>query len=136
MKLTEKQYKLFLKTRLDTKINYLGGVENKYHNKKVEYNGIKFDSIKEMRHYVALKELEKLGYIKDLQLQVKFELQPSFKYNNATIRAITYIADFVYYNVQENKTIVVDVKGFKTKEYLLKKKMFMFKYQDYKFIEI
>lgn len=131
MKLTEKQYKLFLKNRLDVQIK-----QNKYHNKKVEYDGHKFDSKKEMLHYAALKELEKHGYITDLQLQVKFELQPSFKYDGKTIRAITYIADFVYFNIQENKTIVVDVKGFKTKEYMLKKKMFMFKYKDYKFIEI
>ena len=136
MKLTEKQYKLFLEARLKTKDNLLGGVEKKYHNKKIEYNGIKFDSIKEMRHYVALKELEKLGYIKDLQLQVKFELQPKFKYNNKNIRAIIYIADFVYFDTSANKTIVVDVKGFKTKEYLIKKKMFMYKYQNYIFKEI
>lgn len=136
MKLTEKQYELFLKTRLDTKINYLGGVENKYHNKKVKYDDYTFDSIKEKNHYIALKQLEKAGIISDLQLQVKFELQPSFKYDGKTIRAITYIADFVYFNIPENKIIVVDVKGFKTKEYLLKKKMFMFKYKDYKFVEI
>lgn len=131
MKLTEKQYKYFLKNRLN-----IGGRENKYHNKKVEYDGYKFDSKKEMLHYAALKELEKIGYIKDLQLQVKFELQPSFKYNGTTIRAINYIADFVYYNIEENKTIVVDVKGFRTNEYKLKKKMFLYKYKEYKFIEI
>ena len=131
MKLTEKQYKLFLKNRLDVQIK-----QNKYHNKKIEYDGYKFDSQKEKNYYVVLKELEKHGYITDLQLQVKFELQPSFKYDGKTIRAITYIADFVYFNIQENKIIVVDVKGFKTKEYLLKKKMFMFKYKNYKFVEI
>ena len=129
MKLNEKQFKMFISNRLDAKVN-------KYHNKKVEYDGHKFDSKKEMLHYAALKELEKHGYITDLQLQVKFELQPSFKYDGKTIRAITYIADFVYFNIQENKIIVVDVKGFKTKEYMLKKKMFMFKYKDYKFVEI
>lgn len=129
MKLNEKQFKMFISNRLDAKVN-------KYRNKKVEYDGHKFDSKKEMLHYAALKELEKHGYITDLQLQVKFELQPSFKYDGKTIRAITYIADFVYFNIQENKIIVVDVKGFKTKEYMLKKKMFMFKYKDYKFVEI
>ena len=129
MKLTEKEFKMFISNRLDAK-------ENKYHNKKVEYDGHKFDSNKEKNHYILLKQLEKLGLISDLKLQVKFELQPSFKYNGETIRKITYIADFVYYDLKENKIIVVDVKGFKTKDYLLKKKMFMYKYQDYVFKEI
>ena len=131
MKLTEKQFKLFLKNRLDVNAKV-----NKYHNKKVKYDGYEFDSNKEKNHYILLKQLEKMNFIKDLQLQVKFELQPSFKYNNETIRKITYIADFVYYDLKENKIVVVDVKGFKTKDYLLKKKMFMYKYQDYVFKEI
>ena len=129
MKLTEKEFKMFISNRLDTKVN-------KYHNKKVFYDGHWFDSQKEKNHYILLKQLEKLGLISDLKLQVKFELQPSFKYNGETIRKITYIADFVYYDLKENKIIVVDVKGFKTKDYLLKKKMFMYKYQDYVFKEI
>lgn len=131
MKLTEKQYKYFLENRIN-----IGGRENKYHNKKIEYDGHKFDSIREKNHYILLKQLQDYGLIKDLQLQVKFELQPSFKYNGETIRKITYIADFVYYDLKENKIIVVDVKGFKTKDYLLKKKMFMYKYQNYVFKEI
>ena len=36
-------------------------------------------------------------------------------------RATTYVADFVY--EQDGKTIVEDTKGFRTKEYELKKKM-------------
>lgn len=129
MKLTEKQYKLFLKNRLDVKIN-------KYHNKKIEYDGYKFDSIKEKNHYILLITLQELGLIKDLKLQVKFELQPSFKYNDKIIRAINYIADFMYYDNELNKSVVVDVKGFRTKEYMLKKKLFLYKYKDFIFKEI
>lgn len=36
-------------------------------------------------------------------------------------RSTTYVADFVY--LQDGKTIVEDTKGFRTKEYELKKKM-------------
>ena len=71
--------------------------------------------------------MEKLGIIKNLQRQVKYELQPSFKFNGKTIRSINYIADFVY--IQDDIEIIEDVKGIRTKEYLLKKKMFIYKYQ-------
>ena len=77
---------------------------------------------------VFLKVLEDLGQIKDLELQKVYELQPSFKLNDKTYRKITYKADFSYISVEDNKLHVVDVKGFKTKEYLLKKKMLAYKY--------
>ena len=98
----------------------------KYHNKKCEYKGLKFDSLKERNHYIVLEHLEKTGQIKDLKRQVKFELQPSFKLNGKTIRAINYIADFTY--IKDGILVVVDTKGFRTKDYLLKKKLFQYKY--------
>ena len=36
-------------------------IKNKYHNTKVIYNGIKFDSKKERARFVTLKQLEKVG---------------------------------------------------------------------------
>lgn len=101
---------------------------NKYHNKKVIYNGIKFDSEKEKNYYIYLKLLEKAGKIRNLKLQVSYELQPSFKLDGKTIRAITYIADFVYYDNNINQTIIVDVKGMRTEVYKIKKKLFEYKY--------
>lgn len=98
----------------------------KYHNKKCEYKGLKFDSLKERNHYIVLEHLEKTNQIKDLKRQVRFELQPSFKLNGKTIRAINYIADFTY--LKDGILVVVDTKGFRTKDYLLKKKMFQYKY--------
>lgn len=120
MRISESQYKQFINKAIEFK-------QNKYKNKKVEYDGIKFDSIKEKNRYIGLKQMEKLGIIKDLQRQVKYELQPSFKFNGKTIRSINYIADFVY--IQDGIEIIEDVKGIRTKEYLLKKKMFIYKYQ-------
>ena len=106
----------------------------KYHNKKVEYEGKVFDSMKEKRRYCQLQLLEKYGSISDLRLQVPFVLIPAI-YEDEIIqlktktkvkqkcvqRATTYVADFVY--EQDGKTIVEDTKGFRTKEYELKKKM-------------
>lgn len=100
--------------------------QSKYKNKHVEYHGIKFDSKKEGTYYLKLKAMEELGIIKDLKLQVKFELQPSFKFNGKTIRAINYIADFTYYD-ENNKYHIVDTKGVKTEIYKIKKKMMQYK---------
>ena len=101
---------------------------NKYHNKKIAYDGHKFDSKKEANYYNQLKLLQRAGLIRDLELQKMFILQPSFKLNNKTRRQITYIADFTYVSTEDNKMHVVDVKGFKTDVYNVKKKMFEYKY--------
>ena len=101
----------------------------KYHNKKVEYDGYTFDSIREKNYYIKLKLLEKAGKIKELELQKEFELQPSFKLNNKTSRKITYRADFTYKTTEDDKLHVVDVKGFRTDVYRLKKKLFEYKYR-------
>ncbi len=52
--------------------------KSKYKANKVEIDGVKFDSKRESERYLELKQLEKLGIIKELQLQVEFELQPKF----------------------------------------------------------
>ena len=101
---------------------------NKYNNKKVEYDGHVFDSQKECTRYKQLRLLERAGLIKDLELQKEYILQDKFKLNNKTIRKITYVADFTYYSDIDKKVHVVDVKGFKTEVYKLKKKLFEYKY--------
>ena len=100
--------------------------QSKYKNKKVVYNGIKFDSQKERNYYIKLKLLEDAGKIKDLKLQVKYELQPKFKSGNKNIQAISYIADFTYLD-EENKLHIVDTKGVRTDVYRIKKKMMQYK---------
>lgn len=107
----------------------------KYHNKKATADGITFDSKKERDYYCELKMLKMAGKIKDFDLQVPFELQPSFKYKGKTIRAIKYIADFVI-TYPDGKIEVVDTKGYRTKDYLLKRKMLLHKYPDINFKEV
>ena len=121
MRVNKEVYEKLLGNSIDVK-------QNKYKNKKVEYHGIKFDSNKEMAYYIKLEILEQKGKIKDLELQKVYELQPSFKINGKTYQKITYKADFSYISVEDNKLHVIDVKGFKTEVYKLKKKMFAYKY--------
>ena len=109
---------------------------NKYGNNKCVVDGITFDSTFEGKRYQLLKLLELSGAIKDLQLQVPFELLPSFKRNGKTIRKITYIADFVYIDTKSGATIVEDTKGCVTKEYAIKRKLLLYKYPDITFREV
>lgn len=98
---------------------------SKYGNKKITTADGKFDSIKELNRWNELKLLLKAGEISGLQRQVKFVLIPSQKINGKVVfREISYKADFVYY--QNGKKIVEDCKGFKTKDYIMKKKMMYF----------
>lgn len=106
--------------------NSINAKANKYHNTKVIYNGIKFDSQREKNYYIKLQLLQEYKIIEDLKRQVKFELQPSFEINGKKVRAINYIADFTYR--EKGKLHVIDVKGVRTNEYKLKKKMFEYKY--------
>jgi hypothetical protein len=87
-----------------------------------------FDSKKERDYYVILQMMLKNNQITDLKTQVKFELQPSFKFKEKTIRAINYIADFTY--VKDGKLIIVDTKGYRTEVYKLKKKMMQYRGYD------
>ena len=100
----------------------------KYNNKKVTIDGYTFDSTLEANRYCQLKLLQKARQISNLQLQVPFTLQESFKKNGKTYKAITYIADFVY--TEKGKTIVEDTKGMKTDTFKIKHKLFEYKYPD------
>lgn len=108
---------------------------NKYGANKATYEGIEFDSRREMRQYIVLLDMERRGEISNLRRQVRYELLPpiwedvevQLKTKTKTVRrcvqrAVSYLADFVYEDV-EGRTVVVDAKGMRTKEYMLKKKM-------------
>lgn len=94
---------------------------NKYKNiKTMTSDGILHDSIKEANRWCELNLLLKANLISDLQRQVKFELIPK----QDGERAVYYIADFVY--TENGKKVVEDVKGVRTKEYKIKKKLMLY----------
>ena len=122
----------------------------KYHSKKITRDGETFDSIKEYKRYCELLLLERAGEITNLRRQVKFVLIPA-QYEPDTIgsrggikkgklieRECSYIADFVYEYHKLNRpdvprevysarvyTVVEDTKGFKTKDYIIKRKLML-----------
>lgn len=132
MQLTPKQYAALchdLPTREATSLHRKFPKKNKppkYGNTKTEYDGLKFDSIKERDRYLQLLEKIKYGGVSCLQRQVEFELVPK----TDRFKAITYVADFTYKD-RFGSLIVEDVKPwdkkkrkyYLTKEYLIKKKL-------------
>lgn len=108
----------------------------KYHNKKVTRNGITFDSKKEADRYSELLLLGRAGVITDLQRQVEFVLIPTqreadtvgvrggIKKGKVIELPVKYVADFVY--KENNKIVVEDTKGFKTKDYIIKRKLMLY----------
>ncbi|MEG0250274.1 MAG: DUF1064 domain-containing protein [Peptostreptococcus sp.] len=120
---SEEEFKKYVQTNSDKK------KKSKYRAKKMELDGILFDSKKEAQRYSELKMLEKGSIIKDLELQPRFLLQDKFVYQGKTIRKIEYIADFKYIDEKGN-TVVEDVKGLKTDVYNIKKKLFLNKYMN------
>lgn len=121
----------------------------KYHSKKVVKDGITFDSQKEYKRFCELSSLERGGEITNLRRQVKFVLIPAQyepdiigkrggrKKGKLIERECSYIADFVYekriyrpdafeevYSTRL-KTVVEDVKGVRTKDYIIKRKLML-----------
>lgn len=88
------------------------------------------------KRYKELKLMEQKGLIKDLELQPKFELIPAFVKNRKKYRVCNYFADFSYTDVKTGNKIVEDVKGFRTKVYAIKKKLFEYNYPDLEIVEI
>ena len=109
---------------------------SKYHSRKTKVDGITFDSRLEARRWCELKLMERAGAISDLQRQVHFELQPSYRKNGKTIRKIEYVADFVYRDNITKRTIIEDTKGMQTPVYKLKKKLFEYKYPEHEIVEV
>jgi hypothetical protein len=88
---------------------------NKYRNKPIVVDGIRFPSRKEATRYAELKLMERAGLVSNLRLQVTYPLEIN------GVKVCSYRADFVY---RENgKEIVEDSKGFKTDIFRLKSKM-------------
>lgn len=104
---------------------------NKYRNKRVEVDGLKFDSQKEAARYFDLLRLEKAGKIVRLERQPRwkfaFEGRPvlirSTGFPNG--RQASFKADFRYWDNERSCEVVEDVKSLatRTQAYVLRKAM-------------
>lgn len=117
--------------------------KSKYGNYKIQRDGLTFDSVKEYKRFRELTLLERAGEIQDLRRQVEYELIPAQyeeiptgeiykrgdrkgqpKMKRVCIeKSVSYVADFVY--TENGQTVVEDTKGFKTKDYIVKRKLML-----------
>lgn len=110
---------------------------SKYRSRKTEVDGILFDSKKEAERYKTLSALQKEGKIDHLTPQKEFELLPSCRYEGMPMeRAVKYRVDFYYYDEELQRMVAEDVKGFRTKDYIIKRKLFKYRFPDILFKEI
>lgn len=117
---------------------------SKYGNKKVTFNGIKFDSKKEAERYKFLLMMKNAGEITDLELQKRFEIIPS-QYEEVETgevykrgdkkgqpktkkkcfeQSVVYVADFAY--KKNGQLVVEDTKGMLTPDYIIKRKLMLY----------
>ena len=121
---------------------------NKYMEEKTAYNkyrvspkaqrtidGITFASKLEKKRYCELVLLLKAKEIFNLVMQKKYILQEKFEKNGVKYREISYVSDFEY-TTKELKLVIEDCKGMKTPEYIIKKKLFEYKYPHLTITEV
>lgn len=98
--------------------------KSKYGSRKVTIDGVTYDSLKEYHRFCDLKLMQRAGIITGLQRQVKYELIPTQRINGKVIeRPVNYYADFVY--KMDRQLVVEDIKGYKTPEYVIKRKLML-----------
>ena len=116
---------------------------SKYNNKQVKTpDGAIHDSRKEAVRWMQLRALEREGKITRLQRQVTFVLLPTQREQTTEVykrgekkgqlkegkvleHSVSYVADFVYIDADGNK-VVEDTKGFRTKDYVIKRKLMLY----------
>ena len=98
-------------------------VGSKYSAVKTVVDGHTFDSKVEAKRYEFLKEEQRLGRIKDLELQPRFVLMDGFKRKGKTHRKTEYVSDFKY--LKGSDVVIEDTKGLLTDVYKLKIKLFL-----------
>lgn len=103
---------------------------NKYNARKTTVCGRTFDSKREAEWYMMLREKLRLGEIKHLECQPTYALLEGFRDNQGKPqKPITYTPDFLV-EYDDGRREVIEVKGVRTRDYLLRKKMFLHMMRD------
>ena len=89
----------------------------KYRSVKAVEDGFTFASQRERNRYLELKLLQKAGMIRNLELQPRFPMIVNGQ------KVCTYVGDFSYF--ENNHRVIEDSKGFRTREYITKRKLLL-----------
>lgn len=125
-RISEEAYQEILKRRGKVETSPPKKKRSKYGAKKTWIDGICFDSALESKFYLKLKQLLAAKQIAGFARQCRFVLTEGTDKDN---RAIEYVADWIVLYLNGTYEII-DNKGFETKEFSMKKKMFKNKYPD------
>ncbi len=96
---------------------------SKFHNTPTNGSASKLEATRKWE----LEMMQRAGLISDLKCQVRFELIPpqrDARTHKLIERNCYYIADFVYTDAN-GELVVEDTKGFKTKDYVIKRKLML-----------
>ena len=78
--------------------------KNKFNAKKTECLGIMFDSKWEAERYGQLVMLQRANHIRDLKTQVRFDITINEQ------KVCAYIADFTYYEINQDGSVIIQWK--------------------------
>lgn len=96
---------------------------NKYGARKTGGHASK----KEHQRASQLRLMQRAGLISNLREQVPFLLIPAHRFDDGSLeRACRYVADFVYTDPHTGQTIVEDTKGYRTPDYIIKRKLMLY----------
>ena len=104
--------------------------QNKYNARKTVMCGHTFDSKREAEVYLELLAQKQAGEIVRIGFQPSYTLLAGFKDNTGkNQKPITYTADF-FVTYADGRNEVIEVKGVRTRDYLLRKKLFLHMMRD------
>jgi hypothetical protein len=99
-------------------MNYRLESSHKYRAIVTEVDGIRFPSKKQAMRYRELKISERAGIIRELKLEVPYDLVVN------GMKICRYVADFTY-RTQDGRLVVEDTKGVRTRDYKIKAKLML-----------
>ena len=103
---------------------------NKYHAKKTIADGVTFASKREAKRYGELKLLLRAAEIAGLELQPRYDLIVN------GIKVGRYTPDFTYREVKSGIRVVEESKGFRVRDYALRRNLFKALYPDLEHREV
>lgn len=103
---------------------------HKYGAKRQEVDGIVFPSTRQAARYLELKLLQSAGEISELSLEPRFELVVK------SVLIGRYTPDFQYKEKGNRKLVVEEVKGYASRDYVLRKKLFQALFPQFQFREV
>lgn len=100
-------------------IQALPAKANKYGAVRTTIHGETFHSKREALHWLVLLQRERAGEIANIKRQVRYEIIVAGEH------ICDYVADFTYTEIRPGSGfVVVDVKGYETPEYKIKRALF------------